>query len=72
MKNLELNLIQSIAFTGVIVSLASQLGLFIISKHVERFWAVYPVWVAVFVIGSLLRKYGNNSHADDHEHHHAH
>lgn len=76
MKNLELNLIQSIAFTGIIVSLASQLGLFIIEKHVERFWAVYPVWVVVFIIGSLLRKYGstdhNHHHASDHEHNHAH
>lgn len=69
MKIPALNTIQTIALTGVITSLCSQLGLSIAEKTVEGFWKLYPVWAGVFLIGSLIRIFYKGE-LDDH--HHAH
>jgi hypothetical protein len=68
MKSIELNALQTISITGVIVCLLAQLGLYLIDKNVDSFWAVYPTWVVVFAAGTILRYL--SSHSDDDHHHH--
>lgn len=68
MKSIELNALQTISVTGVIVCLLAQLGLHLIDKDITSFWAVYPTWVVVFAAGTLLRFFSNHSE-DDHHHH---
>jgi hypothetical protein len=69
MKSIELNALQTISVTGVIVCLLAQIGLYLIGKTVDTFWAVYPTWVVVFLLGTLLRFFAG---PDDHHHHHHH
>lgn len=57
LKNLELNALQSISVTGVITSLLAQLILILIGKHVHLFWALYPSWVIIFLVGTVVRYY---------------
>ncbi|SFC15884.1 hypothetical protein SAMN05421780_103114 [Flexibacter flexilis DSM 6793] len=61
MKNIELNLLQALSVTGIVVSSVAQLGLQVLDKHVEKFWALYPTWVAVFIFGTILRYLRNDS-----------
>jgi hypothetical protein len=69
MKNIELNILQALSITGIVVSSAAQLGLQVMDKHVEKFWALYPIWLSVFVLGTLMR-YFYNPEEDAHGHHH--
>ncbi|SDK30168.1 hypothetical protein SAMN05421823_102396 [Catalinimonas alkaloidigena] len=67
MKYLELNAIQSISVTGVITSVMAQGFLYLFDKTVDQFWALYPSWVAIFLIGTLVRVY-RGKHLDHHHH----
>jgi hypothetical protein len=68
LRNIDFNFIQSLAFTGLVVSLASQLGLLLLGKDVPLFWIVYIVWAAVFAAGTAQRIWGKPEE-DDHHHH---
>ena len=57
LKNIELNALQSISVTGVITSLLAQGFLLLLDKTVSTFWALYPSWVVIFLLGSLVRAY---------------
>ena len=64
---------QMLALTGVIISLFAQLMLLITGKVVYNFWAVYPVWLAVFALGTIIKHYGpaaHHSHDDHGDHSH--
>lgn len=67
LKNLELNIFQTLAVTGLIVSLVSHVGLTLMQKEVDRFWAVYIVWLTVLTLSTLIRVEGA-----DHDNHHEH
>jgi hypothetical protein len=68
---MKLNTIQSIAVAGVISSAASQLGLYLLDKQVDNFIYVYPIWVAIFLLGTAIRIYRGGvveHHHHDHDH----
>lgn len=67
MKTIELNFFQTIAFTGLIVTLLSQGGLMMLEKHVEHFGRLYIVWLVVFMLGTALKLYYRHSD-DTHQH----
>lgn len=71
-KTYSLNTMQMLALTGVIISLFTQLMLLVTGKVVYNFWLVYPVWVAVFGVGTLFKHYGPATHHHHDEHDHAH
>ncbi len=62
LKNLELNIFQTLALTGLIVSTFSHVGLTLMDKQVDRFWAVYVVWLAVLTLSTLIRSEGDDEH----------
>jgi hypothetical protein len=65
---LEFNFFQTIAATGVAVSLAADIGLRLMGKHMPNFWALYVVWAAVFIGATFIPV----ADVDDHHHHHGH
>ncbi len=65
LKNLEINLFQNIALTGIALSLMAQLGLLLMHKEVQSFWYVYIVWFIVLIVSSFVR-------IPEHDHHHDH
>jgi hypothetical protein len=69
MKIIELNFFQTIAFTGLIVSLLAQGGLKMIEKQVNNFEYLYIIWVVVFLIGTGIKFYYRNSDEAHHHHH---
>lgn len=72
---MKFNMLQTIAVTGVCVSAVSQAGLHLIDKSVTNFWALYPTWVGVFIIGTIFKLFGKpheHSHEHDHHEHHVH
>ena len=66
LRNIQLNLFQTMAITGVVLSLASQIGLLVMDKQVNNFWLVYAIWTTVFALSSFIKV------GDDHDHHHGH
>ena len=70
LRNLQLNMFQSIAISGIILSIASQLGLLIMDKQVDKFWLVYAIWISVFTLSSFIKM--NDDHSHDHAHDHDH
>ena len=70
LRNLQLNLFQSLALSGIVLSVASQLGLLIMDKQVDRFWLVYAIWMAVFALSSFIKVDGDHDHGHDHDHDH--
>ena len=68
LRNLQLNLFQSLALSGIVLSVASQLGLLIMDKQVDRFWLVYAIWMAVFALSSFIKVDGDHEHDHDHDH----
>jgi hypothetical protein len=62
----NLNVIQTISVVGVVLSLLAHLFIVVVNKDVETFWAIYPTWVFIFFIGTLIKKYVK----DDEHHHH--
>lgn len=69
MKNIQLNMLQTLSVTGIIVSFVAQFGLQVIEKQVDTFWAVYPTWIFVFAVGTMFRFFRNDEE-DLHEHSH--
>ena len=67
MKFMDLNALQSISVTGVITSLVAQVFLLLFDKTVDQFWALYPSWVIIFMVGTLVRVY-RGKHLDHHHH----
>jgi len=65
MKNM--NSFQVIAIFGIIFSVVAQGILWVLDKTVDHYIYLYPTWVAVFVVGTLLNPY--LSKHDDHHHH---
>jgi hypothetical protein len=65
LKNLEINLFQNIALTGIALSIMAQVGLLLMGKQVNSFWYVYVVWGVVLVLSSVIK-------APSHDHHHDH
>ncbi len=61
----DLNALQAISVCGIIFSVAAQLLLIIFGKHVDKIWALYPTWIVVFIIGTILKKYLKQ---EDHHH----
>jgi len=58
--------LQTISVFGIIFSAASQLILWLIDKHIDNIWMLYPTWICIFIIGWLIKKfYKGESH-----HHH--
>jgi c-di-AMP phosphodiesterase-like protein len=53
---------QIISLIGIITAIIIQLLLFLLGKHVDRIWALYPTWVFFFTIGYLLRRKEESSH----------
>ena len=64
----EFNAFQTLAVFGIIFSAIVQIILYFIHKNIDTLWALYPTWVAVFIVGSLIKKYVK--YDDDHSHHH--
>ena len=60
----DLNALQAISVCGIIFGVVAQLLLAIFHKHVDNIWALYPTWVFVFIIGTILKKY--LKHEDHH------
>lgn len=68
-KNYTLNTIQSIAITGVVISLAAQIGLVLVGREINHFWYVYPSWVLIFVVGAIIKQFtAPIPHDHDHQH----
>lgn len=67
--NIQLNMIQSLSLVGLIVSGFAQLGLKLIEKNVPDFWLVYPIWIGVLVLGTIIKMLRMDQF-DDHHHHH--
>lgn len=61
----DLNAFQTLSLFGLMFSVIAQILLFVIHKHVETIWALYPTWIAVFIFGSILKKF---SKEEDHHH----
>ena len=61
----ELNAIQTLSVFGIIFSVIVQIILFVIHKHVAYTWALYPTWIGIFLLGTIIKKYAKNDH-----HHH--
>ncbi|RAK69756.1 hypothetical protein [Hymenobacter edaphi] len=58
---------QTIAFTGIVMTLGAQLVLALIGQpKPDGFHWLYVVWAGVFVLGSLTNLFGK---PDDHHHH---
>jgi hypothetical protein len=66
-KNLQLNIFQNLAIVGLVASSASQVGLMVMHKQVDSFWAVYVVWLTVLILSTLIKV-----DIPDHDHHHNH
>ncbi len=67
------NIWQSISATGLIGSAMAQLGLTISGKAVPDFLNVYPIWLGIFGLATLLKYYfhkKNGGRPIDHHHHH--
>ncbi|MCS6822952.1 MAG: hypothetical protein NZ529_01560 [Cytophagaceae bacterium] len=62
----HLNGIQAISVVGIIFGVFCQAMLFIIGKKVDTMWALYPTWIAVFIMGTLVRYFSKGD--DDHHH----
>jgi hypothetical protein len=60
-----MNIFQSLALVGLIFSVAVNIALIVIKKHVPHYWAVYPFWVSVFILGYFIHRYRKG---DDHHH----
>ena len=67
LRALPLNIFQSLSLMGLLVSGIAQVIMALMDKHVERFWAVYVVWGAVLVLGTLI---GGTGGGHDHPHDH--
>jgi K+-transporting ATPase A subunit len=62
-------MIQSISLLGIVLSAVSQFGLMIAEKTVENFWAIYPSWIVIFIIGTIIRVMRKDTIAHHHHHH---
>ena len=62
-----MNILQSLALVGLIFSIAVNIALIVIDKHVNLYWAVYPFWISVFIFGYFMHRF--NKGDDDHHHH---
>jgi hypothetical protein len=67
LKNLQLNIFQNLALVGLVASSASQVGLMLMHKTVDSFWAVYVVWLTVLILSTVIRV---DIPHHDHDHHH--
>ncbi|MCU0428485.1 MAG: hypothetical protein MUF42_00810 [Cytophagaceae bacterium] len=61
----SLNGFQTLSIVGVFFSVFCQLVLFLINKKVDNMWALYPTWLLVFMLGTVLRFFSK----DDHHYH---
>jgi hypothetical protein len=68
----DFNIWQSISATGLVVSVMSQLGLFLTGREVKDFNNLYLVWALVFGAGTLLRYYMFRNGIEPGHHHHHH
>ena len=62
LRALPLNIFQTLSLMGLLVSGVAQVIMALMDKHVERFWAVYVVWGAVLVLGTLIGSTGGHHH----------
>ncbi|HXA03024.1 MAG TPA: hypothetical protein VNW99_13600 [Cytophagaceae bacterium] len=62
-----MNIFQSLALVGLIFSIAVNIALIVIHKHVNLYWAVYPFWISVFIFGYFMHRYRKDE-GDDHHH----
>ena len=58
----DLNAIQTLSVFGIIFSVIVQIILFLINKHVAYTWALYPTWIGVFILGTIIKKYVKEDH----------
>jgi hypothetical protein len=69
LKNLQLNIFQNLALVGLVASSASHVGLALMHKQVDSFWAVYVVWAGVLILSTLIRiDVPHHDHHHDHDH----
>jgi hypothetical protein len=68
LKNLQLNIFQNLAIVGLLASSVSHLGLMVMQKQVQSFWAVYVVWLTVLTLSTLI-KVDMPDHDHDHHNH---
>jgi hypothetical protein len=67
LKNLHLNIFQNLALVGLVASAGSQVGLLLMDKKVDTFWAVYVIWAGVLIASTFIR-IDMPDHDHDHEH----
>lgn len=61
-----MNAFQSISVVGLVFSVIVQASLLLMNKNIDNVWALYPTWVGVFILGTLIKKF---SKEEEHHHH---
>ena len=62
-----MNIIQILSIVGTVLGIMAHVGVTLIHKEVQGIWYIYPTWLGIFVIGTIL-----NYFDIDEEHDHAH
>ena len=64
-----MNSYQFIAVTGLVMTIAAHIILYVQAKEIQSFWALYLCWVVVFTLGSIAN-YRSKPGEGHHHHHH--
>lgn len=66
----EMNSYQFIAVTGLVMTIAAHLILYVQAKEIQSFWALYLCWLVVFILGSIANFRSKPGEGHHHHHHH--